>query len=46
MRLVDASGTRDAKIDAGASFSSKGIAWHDVVNIGDTTVTYLIFEEF
>ena len=28
----------------GSSFTSPGVAWHEVVNIGDTTVVYLIIE--
>ena len=46
MRLEDASGTRTAEIKAGSSFSSDGVAWHEAVNIGQTTVTYIMVEEF
>lgn len=45
MRITDGSGTRDVKLATGADYSSDGTAWHEVVNIGDTTVTYLIVEE-
>ena len=44
MRITDARGVREAEIKAGSSFSSDGIAWHEVLNIGDTTVQYLIVE--
>ena len=44
MRITDASGTREADLQAGSSFSSKGVAWHEVVNIGHTTIQYLIIE--
>lgn len=44
MRLTDATGTRVARIEAGSSYESDGTAWHEVLNIGDTTVTYLIIE--
>ena len=46
MELTDASGTRRAEIATGSSYSSEGVDWHTVVNVGDTTVTYLIIEEF
>jgi len=28
----------------GSSFTSPGVEWHEVVNVGDTTVVYLIVE--
>ena len=44
MRITDASGVREVDPLAGSNFSSDGVAWHEVVNIGDTTVVYLIVE--
>ena len=44
MRITDAKGTRDVELKAGSSFSSEGIPWHEVLNIGDTVVQYLIIE--
>lgn len=44
MRITDARGTREVDLATGSSFTSDGVAWHDVVNIGDTTVVYLIIE--
>ena len=44
MRLTDAGGVREAELKTGSSFNSEGTAWHEVLNIGDTTVTYLIVE--
>ncbi len=44
MRITDAKGTRDVEIKAGSSFSSEGVPWHEVINIGDTVVQYLIVE--
>ena len=44
MRITDATGTREVDLATGSSFTSDGVAWHEVVNIGDTTVTYLIVE--
>lgn len=44
VRITDAKGTRTADIKAGSSFASDGIAWHEILNIGRTTVQYLIIE--
>jgi mannose-6-phosphate isomerase-like protein (cupin superfamily) len=44
MRITDASGTREVDLATGSSFTSPGVPWHEVVNIGDTTVVYLIVE--
>ena len=44
MRITTAAGTREAEIRTGSSFSSQGIGWHEVLNIGTTTVVYLMFE--
>lgn len=45
MQLTDGERTRTATIASGSSYSSDGVEWHEVVNVGDTTVTYLIIEE-
>jgi beta-alanine degradation protein BauB len=45
MRLTSAGGTREAEVRTGSSFSSQGFDWHEVLNIGSTTVVYLMFEE-
>ena len=44
MRITDATGTREVDLATGSSFTSDGVAWHEVVNIGESTVTYLIVE--
>ena len=44
MRITSAEGLREATLAAGSTFTSRGIAWHEVLNIGDTTVQYLIVE--
>lgn len=46
MRLADAKGTRVATVKTGSSFNSTGTEWHEAVNIGTTTVVYLIVEEW
>lgn len=45
MRLTSDGGTRTATLETGSGYSSDGVPWHEVVNVGDTTVTYLIVEE-
>jgi quercetin dioxygenase-like cupin family protein len=44
MRLTDARGAREVEIETGSSFTSDGVAWHEVLNVGETTVSYLIVE--
>jgi len=44
MRITDAKGTREVDLATGSSFASDGVAWHEVLNIGETTVVYLIIE--
>jgi len=44
MRITDSSGTREVDLATGSSFASVGVAWHEVVNIGESTVVYLIIE--
>jgi len=44
MRLTDSSGVREVSLKTGSSYQSDGTAWHEVLNIGNTTVVYLIFE--
>lgn len=44
MQLKDANGVRIADLSAGSSFNSNGTDWHEVVNVGTTTVQYLIVE--
>ena len=44
MRITDSSGAREVDLATGSSFASDGVAWHEVVNIGDSTVVYLIIE--
>lgn len=44
MRITTAEGVREASLETGSTFTSRGIAWHEVLNIGDSTVQYLIVE--
>lgn len=44
MRLIQESGTREVNLPTGSSFFNKGVDWHEVLNVGTTTVIYLIVE--
>lgn len=43
-RITDSEGTRDVDLYTGSSFASEGVDWHEVLNIGDTTIVYLMIE--
>lgn len=45
MRLTSADGVREVDLKTGVSYSSDGVVWHEGLNIGTTTVTYLIVEQ-
>ncbi|MEM9169970.1 MAG: cupin domain-containing protein [Pseudomonadota bacterium] len=44
MRITDENGTRDRDLSAGGSWTSDGVDRHSVLNIGDTTATFVIVE--
>ena len=44
MRITSDGDTREVTLKTGSSFFSEGIAWHEAVNVGDTTVSYLMVE--
>ena len=44
MRITSDNGTREVTLKTGSYFFNEGIAWHEVLNIGDTTVSYLMIE--
>ena len=44
VRITDARGTREVDLVTGSSFASDGIAWHEILNIGPTTIQYLMVE--
>ena len=44
VRIIDASGTRELSLETGSSYTSDGVVWHEIENIGDTTIVYLIVE--
>ena len=44
MRVTSESGTREVTLETGSYSFSEGIPWLEVVNVGDTTVSYLMIE--
>ena len=44
MKITDSSGTREVDLATGISFTSDGVVWHEVLNIGDSTTVFLIAE--
>ena len=44
MQITDDTGVREVDLPTGSSFTSEGTAWHEVLNVGNTTVVYLIVE--
>jgi quercetin dioxygenase-like cupin family protein len=45
MHITDAAGEREYSGAADGTWQSEGVAWHQVVNVGDTTTQYLIVEQ-
>lgn len=45
VKITDVKGTREVDLNTGSSYVSDGVAWHEVLNIGDTTIVYLIIEQ-
>ncbi len=46
MRIRDESGEREVDLQANYSWTSDGVSWHEVLNVGETTSVYLIVEQF
>jgi len=44
MQITDEKGIREVDLTSGNSFTSTGVVWHEVMNIGDTTTAFLIVE--
>jgi beta-alanine degradation protein BauB len=44
MRITDAAGVREVDLATGSSYASEGVDWHEVINVSDSTVVYLIIE--
>lgn len=45
MRITSGQGVRTVEVPTGSVFTnSQGIVWHEAVNVGQTTATYLMME--
>lgn len=44
MQITDNKGTRIVDLATNSYFESFGTKWHEVLNVGDTTIIYLILE--
>lgn len=44
MRTTDANGVVERELKSGSTWWSDGIAWHEALNIGETTGVYIIIE--
>ncbi len=44
MQITDQTGAREVGLPTGSNYTSVGVEWHEVLNIGETTVVYLIVE--
>jgi len=44
VRITSVDGVRELDLETGSSFASDGVAWHEVLNIGESTIVYLIVE--
>lgn len=43
-RIEDTTGTREVSFPSGGHFYSEGTAWHEALNVGDSTAVFLIIE--
>ena len=43
-RIKDKNGVKEVNLATGSYFYNEGVEWHEVLNIGDSTAVYLIFE--
>lgn len=44
MQITDADGVRTLDLPTGASWSSSGVEWHEILNVGEATSVYIIVE--
>ena len=45
VRRTDATGTREGTVTPGRFSSNAAVEWHELINVGDTTLQYLILEK-
>ena len=44
VQITDPNGVREVDLTSGSSYTSEGVEWHEILNIGKTTIVYLIVE--
>ena len=44
MQITDQNGVRVVNVPEGSGTDNPGVEWHEVLNVGDTTLTYLVIE--
>ncbi len=44
VRITDGNGVREVEFPTGSHSVSEGVDWHEIVNIGNTTIVYLLIE--
>ncbi len=44
VQIKDEKGTRIVELASNSYFESSGTKWHEILNLGDTTIVYLIVE--
>jgi len=44
VQIKDHKGTRTVELSTNSHFESSGTGWHEILNVGDTTIVYLILE--
>ena len=45
MQISDNDGVREIDVPTGSSFTSDGVVWHEVINVGNSTAVFLIVEQ-
>ncbi|MFK8011210.1 MAG: hypothetical protein AB8B80_04160 [Marinicellaceae bacterium] len=44
VKITDQKGSRIVDLKSNSYFDSSGTDWHEIINVGDTTIIYLILE--
>ena len=44
MQITDKDGVRVVDLTGGSRTDNPGVDWHEILNVGDTTLIYLIVE--
>ena len=44
VQIKDHKGTRTVELSTNSYFDSQGTEWHEILNVGETTIVYIILE--